>query len=261
VSASITKHNGDALNKLAALEKEIETSAKIQASLLPGNHLNSKHVLLYSYIKPAAKVSGDFYDFFWLDKYRLAIVIADVSGKNISASLLASMTKGLYRACARIYTDPLIAISKVNDCFTETNRSVMFVTSIYGILNIQSGTFEYINAGHLPIVLINDGQTKFSNNTIIDVALGVDGKASFTKNQIAFNDLDKILLYTDGVTEAMNARNDEFGEERLLRVCSSKQALSPKDLTKQVALDIRDFVGKAAQSDDITIMCLQYRKG
>jgi sigma-B regulation protein RsbU (phosphoserine phosphatase) len=261
VSVVRVKHSSDSLRKLAALEKEIEFSAKIQASLLPGNHLNSKHVLLYSYIKPAAKVSGDFYDFFWLDKYRLAILIADVSGKNVSASLLASMAKGMYRICARIYKDPFLCISKVNDYFTETNRFAMFVTSIYGVLDIQSGVFEYINAGHLPIVLINDKHAKFTDNTAIDIALGIDNGANFTKNQIAFNDLDKILLYTDGVTEAMNACNDEFGEEKLLNICSSKRALSPKDLTKQVALGIRGFVGKAAQSDDITIMCLQYRKG
>ncbi|MDR1474909.1 MAG: serine/threonine-protein phosphatase [Holosporales bacterium] len=250
-----------ALRRLVAIEKEIDISAEIQASLLPGDSFRSKNVSLYAYIKPAARVSGDFYDFFLLDKYRLAVLIADVSGKNVSASLLASMTKGLFRAYAKIYIDPAVCVGKVNDCLIETNKSLMFVTSVFGVMDIRSGVFEYVNAGHLLPILINDRKTESLDQGEADLALGIDKEINFTKNKIAFNGFDKILLYTDGVTEAMNARNTEFGADNLLEVCSSKRLLRPKALTRLVVKALGSFVGNADQSDDITVICLQYKKG
>ena len=248
-------------NKLVALQQELDIANVIQTSILPKTFPafpDRKEFDIYAKMIPAKEVGGDLYDFFMIDKYRLGVVIGDVSGKGIAAALLMAVCKTLLKATAHKGIPADDVLSEVNKILVDDSPSNMFVTLFYGVLDTRSGAFEYSNGGHnSPYLLLNDGLIK----QIPDVGgllLGAMKDVEYQSNVIMLQPGESIFFYTDGVTEAFNKDNEEYKEARFENVLAGKNSLNMNDLITQVFEDVQKFTNGVEQSDDITCLALKY---
>ena len=245
--------------KLTAISNELDVSAKLQKSILPGNYLKKGAIELWADSIPAAEVGGDFYDFFWLNSNQLGIVMADVSGKNVSAAMFALIAKTLIKSFSKIYSSPAECFRNVNRTLCEENVAMMFVTAMYGIVDMAKNEMIYTNAGHLPIAVVAPHQKSSFLKCESGIALGIDENAEFTNNIYSFSPGEMILMYTDGIPEATDRDENEFDYDRLSKVLDENSITNPKQLTEAIIQAIKRFTNGAAQSDDITTLCLKYR--
>lgn len=245
--------------KLSAISDELDVSAKLQKSILPGNVLKKGNIELFADSIPAAEVGGDFYDFFWLSETKFGVVMADVSGKNVSAAMFATIAKTLIKSFSRIYESPAECFKNVNLMLCQENVTTMFVTAMYGIIDIEKNEITYTNAGHLPIAVIRSGQQPEFLDCDPGMALGIFDGVEFLNNIHKFSPGEMILLYTDGVPEAANGAGEEYDYDRFMAVLKENTNASPSLLTQALIKSIRNFAGGAPQSDDITTLCLKYR--
>ncbi len=244
------------------IEGELSIAHDIQMSILPKMLPPFPHreeFNLFAVIEPAKEVGGDFYDFFQLDDDHLCLVIADVSGKGVPASLFMAVTKTLIKATARMDLSPAEILSRVNDQMTRDNDQSMFVTVFCAVLDLRDGALVYTNAGHNPPVLIPClGQPHYFPKTR-QLVIGAVENYPYQAEVMQLAPGDRLLLYTDGVTEAMNLQDHLYAEERLLAVCNELQGKPIFDLVKSTVASVKAFTGMAPQSDDITIMAIEYR--
>jgi sigma-B regulation protein RsbU (phosphoserine phosphatase) len=245
--------------KLSAISDELDVSAKLQKSILPGNTLKKGSIEIWADSISAAEVGGDFYDFFWLSETKLGIVIADVSGKNVSAAMFALIAKTLIKSFSKIYSSPAECFDNVNKTLCGDNVTSMFVTAIYGIIDTEKNEMAYTNAGHLPIVIIQPNKEPKFLECDPGMALGVFEEVKFINNTHYFSPGEMILLYTDGVSEAANKNGEEYDNIRFLEILKNNSTASPHLLTQALIESIREFTKGAPQSDDITTLCLKYR--
>ncbi|MDR0677586.1 MAG: SpoIIE family protein phosphatase [Holosporaceae bacterium] len=245
--------------KLSAISDELDVSAKLQKSILPGNVVKKGSVEIWADSIPAAEVGGDFYDFFWLSETKLGVVMADVSGKNVSAAMFALIGKTLIKSFSRIYPSPAECFKNVNKTLCGENVTTMFITAIYGIIDTEKNEIIYTNAGHPPIAVLRQGQSPEYLECDPGMALGIFEETEFTDNVHKFSPGEIILLYTDGVNEAADIDGAEYDFERLSKVLMENSKLSPNLLTQALIASIREFARGAKQSDDITTLCLKYR--
>jgi sigma-B regulation protein RsbU (phosphoserine phosphatase) len=245
--------------KLSAISDELDVSAKLQKSILPGNVLKKGNIELFADSIPAAEVGGDFYDFFWLSETKLGLVMADVSGKNVSAAMFATIAKTLIKSFSRIYPSPSECFKNVNITLCQENVTTMFVTAMYGIVDMEKNDITYTNAGHLPIGVVRSGQEPEFLECDPGMALGIFDGTEFQDNVHVFSPGEVILLYTDGVPEAANRSGEEYDYERFTSVLRENTKASPHLLTQELIKSIREFADEAPQSDDITTLCLKYR--
>jgi len=152
--------------KLSAISDELGLSAQLQKSILPGNSLKQGDVDIWADSIPAAEVGGDFYDFFWLSDTKIGIVMADVSGKNVTAAMFSIVAKTLIKSFSKIYKSPAECFKKVNETLCGENATTMFVTAMYGIFDTETHELTYTNAGHLPIAIVHPNGTPLSWNVI-----------------------------------------------------------------------------------------------
>ena len=252
-----------AQTKLIALQQELDIANIIQTSILPKTFPpfpERKEFEIFAKMIPAKEVGGDLFDFFFIDKYRLGVVIGDVSGKGIAAALLMAVTKTLLKATAfkGMPTDNIL--SEVNNIIVDESPSNMFVTIFYGVLDTRSGTFEYSNGGHNPPFLISaDGKAKQLDN-IGGLMIGAMKDVPYESNVIMLKPEESILFFTDGVTEAFNKKGDEFHESGLEKILEGKNSFSVKDLIEHVFQNVQSFSEGVEQSDDITCLALKYLK-
>ncbi|MDR2417149.1 MAG: SpoIIE family protein phosphatase [Holosporales bacterium] len=247
--------------RLNSLTDELDVSAHLQRSILPGNIMKKPPFEVYADTHPAAEVGGDFYDFFWLDDTHLGVVIADVSGKNISAALFMTMTRTLLKCFSRTTLSPAACLTSVNEALVSENPTFMFVTAFYGIIDATTGILTYANAGHLPPVLFGPTKEPTLLKEDPSLALGIDATFTFTDYQCPCALGGGFFLYTDGVVEANNIAEEEYGFDRFLaclRIC--KKDASPQEITESIIESVRAFAADAVQSDDITTLCLRYEK-
>jgi sigma-B regulation protein RsbU (phosphoserine phosphatase) len=243
-----------------ALKIELEIAKQIQESMLPIDFhpLPQAKLEIAACMIPADKVGGDFFDFFALDADKLAFVIADVSGKGISACLYMATTRALFRAfstfsCAETLTT-------INHVLNQDNPSCMFVTAFYAILEINSGKLTYCSAGHpRPFLLKKDG-------SLIEIqcshghALGLDESPHlplFHSETLILNHGDAILLYTDGVPEALDSHQKFYTLERLKRTITPIMSKPVKEIVNGIVSNLKEFTNQAVQSDDITILAFR----
>lgn len=253
------KRNRENQKKLSALTDELDVSAKLQRSILPGNDLCSDRIELFADTSPAAEVGGDFYDFFWLNDDLLGVVIADVSGKNISAAMFMTMVRTLLKTFSRHTQSPAECFKLVNESLIQENVTTMFVTALYGVIDFNSGKLTYSNAGHLPIAVVGPNKDTVYLPCDSGIALGIDDSIDFEDNVYEFERGDILMLYTDGVTEACDIHSEEYEAYRLSEVMDSSRAQSPYEMTQSLLKSIRAFTKGANQSDDITILCFRLR--
>ncbi|MCM1089951.1 MAG: cation:dicarboxylase symporter family transporter [Muribaculum sp.] len=242
---------------------ELNVAAQIQADMLPCTFPafpDRQEIDIYATMSPAKEVGGDFYDFFMVDERHLAMVIADVSGKGVPAALFMVIGKTLIKDHTQPGRDLGEVFSEVNQLLCESNQEGLFITAFEGVLDLVTGEFVYVNAGHeIPFICRKDGV--FAPYVIAPgfVLAGL-AEMKYKCGCIQLKPGDKVFQYTDGVTEATNQENKLYGMTRLGNVLERNAALPPKELLAVVKEDIDAFVGDMPQFDDITMICLEYRE-
>jgi sigma-B regulation protein RsbU (phosphoserine phosphatase) len=243
------------------IESELKIAHEIQMSMVPKTFPpfpDRQEFDIYATLIPAREVGGDFYDFFFIDDQRLCFAIGDVSGKGVPASLFMALTKTLFRAIGgRQNATAELILSRLNGEICRDNDSCMFVTVFCGVLNVRTGQVEYSNGGHnLPYVLSNGAVMPLPKTT--GMALGVIESADLHAGQILLKPGDRLVLYTDGVTEAMDKEDQFFSESRLETTLHGVNGLSSKGVIERIVKAVQGFSTGAPQSDDITLLALGY---
>ncbi len=241
---------------------ELNVATQIQADMLPRifpAFPDRAEFDIYATMDPAKEVGGDFYDFFLVDDDHLAVVIADVSGKGVPAALFMVIAKTLIKNHAQNKDTPGEVFTQTNEQLCEGNDAGLFVTAWMGILEISTGKFIYVNAGHNPPLLKHaDGCFEWLKSRPGFVLAGMEG-SRYRENVLELTPGDTLYLYTDGVTEATNASQELFGEDRLLAALNEEPGLPVNQLLPKIKGQIDSFVGEAEQFDDITMLGLSYR--
>ena len=247
--------------KLERLEKDLITAKEIQQFILPQTFPPfpeiSDKLDIYASMEAAKDIGGDFYDFFRIDDDRLALVIADVCGKGIPAALFMAVSRTMVRSVGLQKESAGECLTKVNRLLASSSVEYMFVTMFYAIYNIKTGIVTYCNGGHNPPFLLHDnGMTEelpVSENVIVGALKGI----VFKENTLQLEHGDTLVMFTDGVTEALNPAKKEFGTSRLDQILRSMGGKSCQQIVESVRAGIADHVGEAEQSDDITMLVVK----
>lgn len=247
------------------IRTEIQVASHLQADMLPeaeGAFDDRDEFDLAASMTPAKGVGGDFYDFFLLDENRLAMVMADVSGKGVPAALFMVVSRTLIRS--RLMTvknerDELAYMAEeINRSLCDNNKNGMFVTAWIGVLDITTGEVAYINAGHCrPLLRRKNGSCEYDDVLGGLVFAGMED-ATYRQGSLRLRQGDTLLLYTDGVTEATSKQQQLYGEERLLRTIAAAGSVTPEELLQELWKDVDEFQKDAAQFDDITMLAVTY---
>ena len=244
------------------ISTELDVATRIQADMLPcifPAFPERPEFDIYATMNPAKEVGGDFYDFFMVDERHLAIVMADVSGKGVPAALFMVIGKTLIKDHTLPGKDLGEVFTEVNELLCESNSEGLFITAFEGVLDLVSGDFRYVNAGHeIPYICKKSGKYEPYKIRAGFVLAGMEGMR-YKCGEMRLDVGDKIFQYTDGITEATNKDNELYGMERLTSVLGENSALPPEELLPKVKEDIDVFVGEAPQFDDITMLCLEYK--
>ncbi|MDO5448456.1 MAG: SpoIIE family protein phosphatase [Clostridia bacterium] len=246
----------------ARIDEELTFAKNIQASALPSvfpAFPKRQEIDIYASMNPAKEVGGDFYDFYFTHMYTFNFLIADVSGKGIPAAMFMMRAKTELKSLTE--TDMPIdeVFTRGNAALCEGNDAGMFVTAWQGSVDLQTGLVKYANAGHNPpLVRHADGRFEYLHGRPGFVLAGMD-TVKYKPQEIQLGPGDIVFVYTDGVTEATNAEQELYGEDRLLEAVNSKYFESVEELCKYVKADVDEFVGEAPQFDDITMVAFKYR--
>ena len=238
------------------LEEEIRLAREIQERLLPRSLPCFPGLQMAAIALPSREVAGDYYDVLKLSSEQLLVAIADVTGKGVPAALLMANLQASLRALVTCQHDLRAATAKINEIMCENTDSSHFITFCWGIFERKDSLFRYVNAGHNPPYFIKaDGRVKQLQKG--GLLLGVLPGVSYEEGHEPFHVQDVLVLYTDGVTEAMNEAGEEYGEERFLKVLLQHRQETAEDILHAVIKDVRRFTGEAPLSDDLTLVVLK----
>jgi len=243
--------------KRLILENELGIAKKIQESFLPRRLPSTDGLEVAVSMFTARQVGGDLYDFIEFGKDKVGIVIGDVSGKGVPASLFMAMVSAEFKFFAMEDAAPDGVLMNLNKRLVQESASNLFVTVFYMVFDIKNRySLQYSNGGHLPVIHISrSGETKLLD-TEEGAPLGLM-ESSYLRKEVKISAGDIFILYTDGVTEAMNARSEMYGVDRLLKVAMANKSRSPRELLDAIEKDVRRFEPKNKQHDDITIMVIK----
>ena len=249
-------------NQLESIKNDLASAGEIQQTILPRSFPPfpelTEVVDIYASMTPAKDVGGDFYDFFQIDDERIELVIADVSGKGVPASLFMAVSRTLLRATALRGVSSAECLTYANKLLCKESLDSMFVTVFYGIYHYKTGMMDYTNAGHNPPYLLRGGRTVECLPVASNFVVGVFDDIEFESNTLTFGIGDTLLLYTDGVTEAFNDKREQFSESNLQDILASMhESSSAKEVVTSVLQSVKTFSGDYPQSDDITLLSLQ----
>lgn len=241
---------------------ELNVATHIQSSMLPcifPAFPDRDELDIYATMTPAKEVGGDFYDFFMVDERHIAIVMADVSGKGVPAALFMVIGKTLIKDHTQPGRDLGEVFTEVNNILCESNDNGMFITAFEGVLDLVTGEFRYVNAGHeKPFIYRKNGEYEAYETNAGFVLAGLED-IEYQEQKVNLSIGDKIFQYTDGVTEAVNKDKKLYGMDRLQHALNEKcLECSPEETLRLVKEDIDAFVGDNDQFDDITMLCLEY---
>ena len=261
----------DLLQQVAAkrrLEEELRIAREVQMSLLPRNTVAIPGLGIATECIPAREVGGDYYDFIRLGERRLGVLVADVSGKGASAAFYMAELKGLVLSLARIHESPRQLLIEINRIAAGTLDARSFITMMYAVIDLDRRLLTFARAGHTPLIHLacDSGASGVRVLAPDGLVAGLDGferqfDELLEEDTLAIGPGDMMALFTDGITEAMNADDEQFGEERLSRLLEQHRDASLDALGKQVLDSIGGFVGGAAQHDDMTIVLLRVDGG
>lgn len=239
---------------------ELNIGRQIQMSMIPltfPRFPEHKDIDVWAFIRPAREVGGDFYDFFFINERLFAFVVADVSGKGVPAALMMAVAKTLLKSNSQDTQSTARIVERTNNELSVNNDDCMFITALFGILDTKTGKLTYTNAGHNPPYLLSPNGDVNSLSEIHGPMIGVMEGAPYDQKDLTLGIDDKLMLYTDGVTEAFNTNRELFDEKRLFDFLSRSRKLGTKYLVDGLVREIDDFAGEMEQSDDITVFCLR----
>ena len=233
-------------------QSELDIARHIQTSALSTKYPENDAFEIATMMIPARKVGGDFYDFFFIDENKFAVVVADVSGKGIPAALYMMKALTLIKNISKSKKSLDFVFHHTNEQLCEGNDTCMFVTAFMAVIDLISGETKYVNAGHNPPLIGTPGKYRFMQPKR-NIILGINPNATFVEETMHLDSDMHLFLYTDGVTEAENAKSKFYGEDRLLKILN-KATETPKDNLDIVLKDLKKFVKNNPQSDDITML-------
>ena len=240
---------------------ELDVAAKIQTSMLPcifPPFPNRDEFDIYAMMDPAKEVGGDFYDFFMVDDDHLAFVVADVSGKGVPAALFMVIGKTLIKDHTGLHNDLGEVFTEVNNILCSSNSEEMFITAFEGVLNLKTGELRYVNAGHeTPFICRGNGVYEPFKVKAGFVLAGMEC-IRYKSGSVQLQPGDKFFQYSDGVPEAMNSKNEQYGMGRLGKALAQNSEKTPAELLPAIKADLDAFVGEAEQFDDITMLCIEF---
>jgi hypothetical protein len=257
---SITPKFVENVTERQRLKRELEVARHVQMSFLPKDNPQIDGLDIASTCIPALEVGGDYYDFISLGEKKIGIIIGDVSGKGTQAAFYMTLTKGFLKALAKQTDSPSEVLSRMNELFYENVERGRFISMIYAIVDLENRTIKIARAGHNPVIL-NDLKGKISFISPNGLALGLEKGTLFrkviTEYQENLEPGKNYIFYTDGFTEAVNKKGEEYGLEKLSNIANSLSDKSAENVMNEVMQDVQKFIGKAKQHDDMTIVILK----
>ena len=244
-------------DKLVALQNELDVASKMQQSILPTSFPTTAEFEVYGNMVPARNVGGDFFDLIPMENGRLGLSVADVSDKGVPAALFMMSSRTLLKGSAIGMGAPGNVLSEVNTLLTENNDTMMFVTLVYALYEPETGTLTYANGGHCNPLVVHPNGSSTELALTGGVALGVMPDLEYREDSTTLNPGETLVLYTDGVSEAMNGEGEEFGVERLQQLFANQPPTSAKMATEAIMQAVSDFAGGTPQSDDVTCLVLR----
>jgi len=235
------------------IQKELAVAASIQKCFLPAEIPSIEGLDIAAEMKTAKEVGGDLYDFIKLDDRRLGVMIGDVSGKGVPASLFMAKVETLFKVYSKNESQPASVITKLNKEVSSDERSGLFTTLIYAVFDTENKQLLLSDAGHLPAVLVRKGKAE---KVVLEggMAIGIMEDETFMDKTITLSEGDIVVAYTDGISEAKDLKGNEFSIERLMSLLEENRQLSAADLLKRIISEVTRFQGKAIQHDDMTIV-------
>lgn len=238
------------------LQAQLEVARQVQLELLPDQDPLLKNFDISAYNFSTEEVSGDYYDWVKIFEDQIGVIVADAVGKGIPAALLMAFLRASLRTGAQIGYAPHIALSKVNDLLWDSVEDNQFVTAIYGILDATNRTFVFSNAGHNPPLLVSkDGSYRYVEYG--DLPLGMFRDQRYHQHFIRFDSKQTLILYTDGITEAANSEDEEYGRERFAERVIEGINLPAKKMIDFIRKDVADFTGRKFLDDDGTLFIIK----
>jgi sigma-B regulation protein RsbU (phosphoserine phosphatase) len=241
------------------MEQELNVAHDIQMSMLPLEFPafpEREEFSVHALLQPAREVGGDFYDFFFINDDEICLIVGDVSGKGVPAALFMAVTKTMIKTQAVDDPSPASIVTRVNEELSADNPSSMFVTLFFAIANVRTGEVRFTNAGHNPpYILRNSGALECMDQRHGPIIAAVEGVA-FKEDKVQLKVNDTLVIFTDGVTEAMDVSQQLYAEPRL-EACIKKSAGVPDEMTGEILQDVEAYAGEAEQADDITILAFR----
>lgn len=246
--------------QLVAIQQELEIARKMQTAILPRAFAGQGGLAIAATMTPAKEIGGDFFDYFEIDEHRIAITVADVSGKGVPAALFMAVSRTLLRAVAKFTASPADCLTRLNGLLAADNEQMMFVTLFYIVIDTRDGTAVYANAGHNPpYVLRGNGDIEPVPPTG-GMALAILEDAEFAEAHLRFGPGDGLFMFSDGVTEAFDPQAQMFGEERLEALLVQLREHPVDEVPGRVQAEVKRFEAGGPQSDDITCLMARWRE-
>jgi len=239
------------------LESELLLAKRVQRDLQPQPHSLSADVEFAASAVAADHVGGDFYDIFEAAPGKTAIVLGDVSGKGVSAALLVSVLQGAIRSSTSSRHES--ACDRINRMLCELTARARFATLFWGLFDAETGTLRYVNAGHAAPILIRHGQNRIERLDQGGPVLGLLPSARYSAGSVKIEGLDTLVLYSDGVNEAANENEEEFGEDRVQEMISNSEEATPAELCDRIMSRVAAFASAGPTPDDRTLMVVRFQ--
>jgi len=248
-------------DQLVALHKELDVARQMQVSILPCTFPHTDTYQIQADMIPARGVAGDFYDIIELRNGKIALIMADVSGKGIPAALFMMVCRTTLKNAAITLDDPTSILQRANCLLVADNLSSMFVTTLICVLDPKEGTLTYANAGHERPLMLRSNGTIEKLDAVSGLVLGVTDTVEYRKASVRIHPGDILVTYTDGVTEAENTDGEQFGMQRLCETLLSRfTGAEAREATEGIVSAVQDFSRGTQQLDDITCMSIRYGK-
>ena len=242
------------------LHQEMMVAQRMQKRLLPQSLPNLSSAEFAAVSESSLEVGGDYYDVITLPDERIGIVVGDVSGKGVSAAFYMAEVKGIVMSLSKICKTPRELLSRANDALMETLEKNMFISAIYGVLDIQKATLTLARAGHCPMLYISHNSVELIRST--GMGLGLTNSMQFEQTTeertINLQRGDICVFYTDGITESRNAEMEEYGYERLMQIANKCTDCSVDEMKEQILSSVRTFIGQGTYNDDVTLIVMKW---
>ncbi len=242
------------------MKKELEVAREIQYKIVPLETPLCKNLQIAARFRPAHEVGGDYYDFFQISDHKLGFVVADVSGKGISAAFIMAEVKGVFASLAKIISSPKELLIRANEILKHSMDKKSFVTAVYGVIDYRLGKVNFARAGHTPVIVVrNNFAERLTPNGI---GLGLDNGINFnqfiTELEILLNNNDILALYSDGITESKNGKLEDYGQDRFEKVLIDNRNLHVEGISDKIVSELDNYSKDNIQHDDITLVLFKW---